>query len=172
MKKAKLFLKDDPKYQKGFKFDHVWHILKDSEKFSIPNTTPYVQCSSSNDDIRPNLSAFDINSTEEIGATSSVRPMRVKKAKEKRKRKHDELSLAEYKEENKILLKDLNSIFDLNLRKFIRTEQNRIMEKRAQQQRSTSRGRGSEDEGQGSQNDHNYNQYYDYLGGSRNNIFG
>ncbi|KAL8096595.1 hypothetical protein AgCh_037529 [Apium graveolens] len=175
----------------GFLVNRVQQRLKE-----CPNTTPHVQCPSSTDDIRPNLSAFDINSTdEEIGATSSVRPMGVKKAKGKRK--HDEgiskiieqnnvlvelikkknqdserkLSLTEYKEENKILLKDLNSIFDPNLREFFRTEQTQIMEKRAQQQRSTSQARGSEDEGQGSQNDHNYNQYYDYLGGSRNNLF-
>ncbi|XP_074346527.1 uncharacterized protein LOC141685316 [Apium graveolens] len=103
MKKAKLFLKDDPKYQKGFKFDHVWHILKDCEKFSTPNTTPHVQCPSSTDDIRPNLSAFDINSTdEENGAISSVRSMGVKKAKGKRK--HDE-GISKIIEQNNVLVK-------------------------------------------------------------------
>lgn len=45
------------------------------------------------------------------------------------------------------------------------------MQKRTRQQRSISHDRGSEDEGQESQNDHNYDHYYDYLGGLRNNLF-
>lgn len=107
------------------------------------------------------MSAFDINLTdEEIGTTSTGRPIGVKKAKGKRK--HEEgiakiiqqnnelvelmkkknqdsqrkLSFAEYKEDNKILLKDLNSISDPNLREFVRGEQTRIMPKRLEEQRS------------------------------------
>lgn len=43
IKQAQILLPDDPKYQKGFKFDHVWHILKDCEKFATPNATSNVQ---------------------------------------------------------------------------------------------------------------------------------
>lgn len=203
MKRAKILLAEDSLYRKGFKFDHVWHILKDCEKFSglnptpTPNPEPTIQRPSSTDeDIGPNLSSFAINSTdEEMGATSSKRPIGIKKAKGKRK--HDEgiakiiqqnnilvdlikkrnddaerkLHLAEYKEENKILLKDLNSISDPNLRDFVRGEQIRIMQKRTQEQRSTPQNRGNEDEGQGSQNNMNsYGQYFDYLGGNINNL--
>ncbi|KAK3199830.1 hypothetical protein Dsin_023245 [Dipteronia sinensis] len=45
------------------------------------------------------------------------------------------LDIAEYRQESNLLLKDLNSISDLNVREFFRREQLRIMEKRAQQQR-------------------------------------
>ena len=38
-----------------------------------------------------------------------------------------------FKEENKILYIDLNSIADLNLREFTRNEQLRIIQKRAQE---------------------------------------
>ncbi|KAG6534773.1 hypothetical protein ZIOFF_008676 [Zingiber officinale] len=31
--RAKMLFAEDPKYTKGFKFDHVWNILKDIEKF-------------------------------------------------------------------------------------------------------------------------------------------
>lgn len=39
-----------------------------------------------------------------------------------------------YEDESKLLLKDLNSITDLNLRELFRKEQARIMQKRARQQ--------------------------------------
>ncbi|XP_039138851.1 uncharacterized protein LOC120276192 [Dioscorea cayenensis subsp. rotundata] len=31
--RAKKMLLDDPNYKKGFKFDHVWHIVRNFEKF-------------------------------------------------------------------------------------------------------------------------------------------
>ena len=69
------------------------------------------------------------------------------------------------------MFKDLNSISDPNLREFVRGEQLRIMQKRTEEQRSTSQNRGNEDEGQGSQNNmNNYGQYFDYLGGNINNL--
>uniref|UniRef100_A0A803Q684 No apical meristem-associated C-terminal domain-containing protein n=1 Tax=Cannabis sativa TaxID=3483 RepID=A0A803Q684_CANSA len=34
---AKMLLSQDPKYKKGFKYDHVWPILKDCEKFTNNN---------------------------------------------------------------------------------------------------------------------------------------
>ena len=54
------------------------------------------------------------------------------------------LQVTEFKEENKILLKDLSSISDPNLREFFRSEQIRIMQKRTQEQgRSQRQGEGS-----------------------------
>ncbi|XP_074360056.1 uncharacterized protein LOC141700147 [Apium graveolens] len=163
--KAKLFLKDDPKISKRFKFGHVWHILKDCEKFFSPNTTPHVQCPSSTDDIRPNLSAFDINSTdEEIGATSAY-PVQW----ESKKFERNDLA-RNTKEENKILLKDLNSIFDPNLRELCFVlKQTQIMEKKG----STTKINFIKLEVQKMRVKdhkmiHNYNQYYDYLGGFKN----
>ena len=45
-----------------------------------------------------------------------------------------QLALQKLREENKILLKNLNSIQDPQLRVFIKAEQKRILNKRAQQQ--------------------------------------
>ncbi|KAH9751355.1 NAM-associated domain-containing protein [Citrus sinensis] len=44
-----VLLTQDKKYNKGFKFDHVWHILKDIEKFGDDHsiTTPYFRRQSS-----------------------------------------------------------------------------------------------------------------------------
>ena len=96
LKRAKLLLAEDSLYRRGFKFDHVWHILKDCEKFADPSPTPnrtpiptpessFQRPSSTDEDIGANLSSFAINSTdEETGATSSKRPIGIKK---KRKEK-------------------------------------------------------------------------------------
>ena len=37
MNRAKLLLMQDAHYQKGFKFDHVWQIVKNFEKFKDDN---------------------------------------------------------------------------------------------------------------------------------------
>ena len=76
------------------------------------------------------------------------------------------IATSEFKEKNKILYKDLNSIADLNLRKFTRNEQLRIMQKRTQEQ-----GLGVGSQGQGSQNNSDdFGQYYNILRGSGNNF--
>jgi hypothetical protein len=176
----------EPKFKKGFKFDHVWHIVKDFEKFKddVPtarqvirsqnasydssqsdNPTPESPISSS-----PGLSSFSPNLDDDVFCgTSSQRPIGVKKAK--LKRKNDEqmssalnnlreenrqlmemlkktnldrqkqmdiqlqnLAFKEKKEENKILLRDLNAIADPNVREYFRAEQLKIIQKRSQQQ--------------------------------------
>ena len=62
------------------------------------------------------------------------------------------LVLAEYKENNKILFKDLNLITYLSMREFFQNEQLKIKQKRTQQQ------------GQGSQNSStSFDHYFDNL---------
>ncbi|KAK2655449.1 hypothetical protein Ddye_008501 [Dipteronia dyeriana] len=39
MNQAKMLLSQDAKYKHGFKFDHVWPILKDMQKFTNNETT-------------------------------------------------------------------------------------------------------------------------------------
>nr|XP_009785360.1 PREDICTED: uncharacterized protein LOC104233635 [Nicotiana sylvestris] len=93
---AKALLMQDSNFKKGFKFDHVWDIMKNFEKFY-----------------------------------SSQRPSGVKKAKIKRKIdegyikltkkevltvQKEKLRLRELKEENKILVIDVDSIVDLTRR--------------------------------------------------------
>ncbi|KAI3463838.1 hypothetical protein Pfo_020501 [Paulownia fortunei] len=172
--RAKMMLQEDKNFKKGFKFDHVWPILKDTKKFGneINISKPVFQSQSSSQ----GLSSFSLNINEEnVDGTSTQRPIGVKKAKLKRKNEEEstkffeairhqhqqvaelfkqgsedrqqfcqiqmiraqneskKLAMVEYREENKILLKDLNSINDPNLREFFQNEQSIIMLKRAQQ---------------------------------------
>ncbi|XP_042387830.1 uncharacterized protein LOC121979920 [Zingiber officinale] len=150
--RARMLFAEDPKYTKGFKFDHVWNILKDIEKFGTDTMNTACMKSrqqNANDGSSeqqlseevfhtpssPYVSAFDLNITDsDSGATSNKRPPGVKKVK--MKKKNDEqiakvininAQLVEamnassaaitkttdtmfYKEETKILFKDLNSI--------------------------------------------------------------
>ncbi|KAK3229558.1 hypothetical protein Dsin_001439 [Dipteronia sinensis] len=101
MNQAKILLAQDNKYKYGFKFEHVWHILKDMQIFADNDTaasrarresghfvssqedsptpeSPIMTC--------PGLSSFSLNITiDDGGGSSSQRPMGVKKAKFKRR---------------------------------------------------------------------------------------
>ncbi|XP_020271025.1 uncharacterized protein LOC109846212 [Asparagus officinalis] len=101
--RAKMLFMQEPKYKKGFKFDHVWNMVKNFEKFKddVPtarqvgrrqsqsvnfdssqsdNPTPESPISTS-----PGLSSF----------TPSERPIGVKKAKLKRKNDDHESSVVD-----------------------------------------------------------------------------
>ena len=171
---------EDLKYNKGFKFDHVWNIVKHFEKFQdnvatqrnisrkhgvnylssdSENPTPESQSVAS-----AGLSGFEINLNKDIGGSSSERPCGVKKAKIKRKNddklvrainnlqeenrklsemlmksnaekmelKSRSLALKELKEENKILMMDLSTINDPNVRAYIEAQKAQILQKRGQ----------------------------------------
>ncbi|XP_019242047.1 PREDICTED: uncharacterized protein LOC109222100 [Nicotiana attenuata] len=99
---AKALLMQDPNFKKGFKFDHVWAIMKDFEKFNdvdfgrkkprkqgnanissvSENPTPDSPYLSS-----PNLSSFSLNLNGDVAgdSTTSQRPSGVKKEKMKKK---------------------------------------------------------------------------------------
>ncbi|XP_042472090.1 uncharacterized protein LOC122054718 [Zingiber officinale] len=140
----------------------------------------------------PHVSSFNLNITDsDSGGTSTKRLIGVKKAELKRKNEqqfskmvsqNDKLvasldrstNIAMFKEENKILFKDLNTIADPIIREFIRGEQVRIMQKRTENQKSQSishqgeesRINSSREEGQGSQDPLNgSDKFYDYFGG-------
>ncbi|KAK4737340.1 hypothetical protein R3W88_001037 [Solanum pinnatisectum] len=147
----------EPTYKKGFKFDHVWNLMKDFEN----PTSPIVSS--------PNLSSFSLNLNENFSDhTSSERPIGVKKSKLKRS-KDEGLSSAmklfetennrlgkmlsesatskqqdgerldryikakEFRDETKILMKNLETISDPNVREYLQREQQRILEKRNRQ---------------------------------------
>ncbi|XP_073057026.1 uncharacterized protein [Primulina eburnea] len=103
MIRAKELMKQDDNFKKGFKFDHVWSIMKDMEKFtasSNPSRNPIqrsvelfdspqsdTQATDSPKSASPSLSQFELNlSDENIGGSSSQRPLGVKKAKLKKKK--------------------------------------------------------------------------------------
>ncbi|KAG8640987.1 hypothetical protein MANES_13G094101v8 [Manihot esculenta] len=156
LNQARTLLMQDPRYKKGFKFDNVWSMMKDAEKFKDKsnNPTPDSPMVPSS-----NLSSFSIHLNEDIAGyyTSSDRPLGVKKAKLKKKLEsfssalkclhadNEKLveslanAIAEREKgrlmrKNKILLLDLNSIFDPIAHKTFRQEKIRISEKRAQRQ--------------------------------------
>ncbi|KAL2528069.1 hypothetical protein Fot_20670 [Forsythia ovata] len=68
------------------------------------------------------------------------------------------VNVIEYREENKILFKNLSSIPDPILRESVRNEQNRIIRKRAQQSNESQSSSGP------------FGQYFDDLGGSENDL--
>ncbi|KAL2509213.1 hypothetical protein Fot_32860 [Forsythia ovata] len=192
MNRVKALLLQDDKLNKCFKFDHVWPLMKDTEKFGndvntvIPSLHRHSGNFASSQQESPTsasptseylgLSSFcpDI-SEEDISDTSNQRPIGVKKAKGKQKnyeentrmiremreenrqlvniakQDHEDrqeqfiiqmlraqteskkVNVIEYREENKILFKNLSSIPDPILRESVRNEQMRIIRKRAQQ---------------------------------------
>ncbi|CAH8378734.1 unnamed protein product [Eruca vesicaria subsp. sativa] len=180
MERAKKLLVQDPKLKKGFKFDHVWFLMKDILKFTdnvnigihdTPNTEKNISGYPTSQS--PGLSSFSINlSSDDGGSNSSQCPIGSKKAKiaegnssyvdnlvslneklldilqesassrEKgfeiaqlrAQNQAKKLALQEIHEENKMLLTNLDSIVDFTTREFIRSQQERIIKKRTQEQ--------------------------------------
>ncbi|XP_075494701.1 uncharacterized protein LOC142532268 [Primulina tabacum] len=111
LNRAKNLFMQDADFSKGFKYDHVWYIMKDMEKFSSdinPMSAParmhVTSLDSSQSDSQtpntpisgsPGLPPFSINlsSDENAGGTSSQRPLSVKKSKLKKKRDDNVLEL-------------------------------------------------------------------------------
>ena len=72
-KQAKLMLLDDPKYKGGQKFDHVWSIIKNFEKFKDGDTsTRKVSNSFGFEDTNPQLEnvTYDFATQESPGLTT------------------------------------------------------------------------------------------------------
>ena len=90
MEKANKLLVQDSKLKKGFKFDHVWVLMKDIPRFSynvnigiLDNESGTVYSPSSQS---TGFSSFSINlNSDDGGFNSSQRPIGSKKAKLKRK---------------------------------------------------------------------------------------
>ncbi|KAG8386375.1 hypothetical protein BUALT_Bualt03G0142300 [Buddleja alternifolia] len=106
LERAKIFYAntDHKKFKNGFKFDHVWNILKDFEKREanspprpqISRKHPSNHVSSQSDNQSPNCSttdstgfsqfSVDLNGDDDnVGGSSLQRPIGVKKAKLKKK---------------------------------------------------------------------------------------
>ncbi|XP_042406436.1 uncharacterized protein LOC121996505 [Zingiber officinale] len=101
--RAKMLFAEDPKYTKGFKFDHVWNILKNIEKFGTDTmNTAFMKSRQQNANdgsfeqqffeeafhtpSSPGVSAFDFNITDsDSGVSSNKRPPGVKKSKNEEK---------------------------------------------------------------------------------------
>lgn len=128
MNDAKTLFMQDPKFKKGFKFDHLWVMLKDLPKFT-DNVMSEKQSRrrmdaagnfSSDDDhttgsaeaVSPNVSQFSINLDDDNSfGSSSQRPMGVKKSKQKKKM-DDEIAkeIRKIRESNERLEQRLESV--------------------------------------------------------------
>ncbi|XP_057771182.1 glutathione S-transferase T2-like [Salvia miltiorrhiza] len=91
--RAKQLLTEDPRYKKGFKFEHVWPLMKDFVKFDCPSQRSSFQAETPPESpISPDgLSSFSINLSDGSGSGSgpTQRPDGVKKTKNKRKKGED-----------------------------------------------------------------------------------
>ncbi|KAJ9565409.1 hypothetical protein OSB04_001375 [Centaurea solstitialis] len=87
MNEAKEMLKLDASYKRGFKFDHVWHIMKDCENFSTVTETSQSQRHSPYESLSPGLGSSSgtdvgspsLNLNDEQCTSLTQRPIGVKK---------------------------------------------------------------------------------------------
>ena len=122
--RAKALLRQDKNFTKGFKFDHLWPILKDTEKFTDNTNMPppsYKRQSDSSQSknlnpqspisASPRLSSFNVNLIDDdvgggVKGCSSQRPVGVKK---KIKENESLCTIVKtIKEQNKKLVEALN----------------------------------------------------------------
>ena len=117
-------MQQDRNYKKGLKFDHVWHIVKDFEKFkdysaSSRQVNKIVNESSGSETptpdsgvpASPGLSGFSIDlDASDLGGSSSGRPIGVKKAKLKRTMEEKESKMEERID---LLLQENRQVVDL-----------------------------------------------------------
>ncbi|WCJ36745.1 hypothetical protein M5689_017926 [Euphorbia peplus] len=115
---AKQLMRTDPKWKSGFKFDHVWYLVKGLDKAfngktNVENEKPVIGSSESENSTSkspiqqsPGLSDFFIPLNENHSALESAeREMEVKKARtEKKKEAQSEYGAAKVKQENVKLL--------------------------------------------------------------------
>ncbi|KAK6123859.1 hypothetical protein DH2020_042398 [Rehmannia glutinosa] len=99
-------------YSGGFKFDHVWYVMKDyvqSETAGGVSSFPKENIQESPISPNPSLSSFSINLSDEniSGGSSSHRPEGVKKSKLKRKQSEDASNFANTVKEENAKLREL-----------------------------------------------------------------
>ncbi|WMV11608.1 hypothetical protein MTR67_004993 [Solanum verrucosum] len=180
-----MLLMQESTYKKGFKFDHVWNLMKDFEKLKDINTgkkkvrgqgstlqSSESEAPSPTSPIvsSPNISCFSLNLNENFSShyTSSECSIGVKKSKLKRskdeglssamklfetknnrlgkmlsksatskqqdgKRLDKYIKAKEFRDETKILMKNLETISDPNISDYLQREPQRILEKRNRQ---------------------------------------
>ncbi|XP_047313728.1 uncharacterized protein LOC124917316 [Impatiens glandulifera] len=126
MFKAKVLFTKDSKFKAGWKFDHVWNIVKNFQKFKDCSTSSrrnqfvnYVSSESENptpDSVgqaSPGISSFSLNLEDSNTGSPSERPIGVKKAKLKRKNDvNTSLTINEMQETNKKIAEEMKRAND------------------------------------------------------------
>ncbi|XP_019191061.1 PREDICTED: uncharacterized protein LOC109185576 [Ipomoea nil] len=134
--KAKDSMSQDAKYPKGFRFDHIWPILKDLDKFS---STPsrdasfgsrkqntYFQGSQSLHDIADksiSSSSFCVDLNDNFETANQTEAKKVVLAERQEANREHREEKRERREENKILRINLDSITDSMVRESIRIKE-------------------------------------------------
>ncbi|KAF8081283.1 hypothetical protein N665_0894s0001 [Sinapis alba] len=122
---------ENPKFKTGWKFDYVWNIIKNFEKFMDGSTSPNDHVINSLTQVSLSLSSFSPNLDDDdeiISGSSSQRPSGLKKTSGERIH-HMEIQKQNHtlKEENKVLLCDLSSIQGPNVCAYIQAQQVQII---------------------------------------------
>ncbi|KAK6141990.1 hypothetical protein DH2020_019616 [Rehmannia glutinosa] len=112
LERANELLMQQKGYSGGFKFDHVWYVMKDyvqSETAGGVSSFPKENIQESPISPNPSLSSFSINLSDEniSGGSSSHRPEGVKKSKLKRKQSEDASNFANTVKEENAKLREL-----------------------------------------------------------------
>ncbi|CAA7022082.1 unnamed protein product [Microthlaspi erraticum] len=170
LNQAKMLLRQDVKYKTGFKFDHVWPILKGIEKFASNHTSRttafqeerrnVMSSQSFQDESSPShgMSSFDLNmSSEETTFNSSQRPIGVKKAK-KQQQSSDQFK--QMMEQSDKLIKAISK----GCRAYIENEREKILKRRAPTDQYEEHGEGSHSQYRASQNQGDQTQGNQFQG--------
>ncbi|XP_051150179.1 glutathione S-transferase T3-like [Andrographis paniculata] len=176
-----ILMKEYASSKKGFKFDHVWNLLKDFEKFNdhnearnpykIPRKNNFTHVSSSSDNTAfesPENSSFSVNLDDDesglnlnynVGGSSYERPIGVKKAKQEfLQLEREKLAFKRMAREEKIMNMDLNAISDPAQRAYYQLKKDEILQKRTM-----------EFQGSNPQSSSNmFSQYFSDIGGDGN----
>ncbi|XP_073153333.1 uncharacterized protein [Henckelia pumila] len=141
LNRAKDLMMQDKNFTKGFKFDHVWPILKEMEKFSAEDSAP-------KEGHREILSVLQQGRSD----TREMRMLALQNEQKKISLRQEQLALAKHQEENKILYIDVSTIGDPVLRQIVENNRARIMQKREEERRQ--------------QEGNSFGQYFGDIGGS------
>nr|XP_004309421.2 PREDICTED: uncharacterized protein LOC101314716 [Fragaria vesca subsp. vesca] len=115
--KAKQILLDDPNFtKKKLQFDHVWHILKDAEKWA------------DTDEDEQELYNDELDTSRRPIGREMLLLLSTSNSSQK-------LAIQREREENKIMLTSLDTITDPEGREYLRSRKAEIMERRARQSR-------------------------------------
>ncbi|XP_031127515.1 uncharacterized protein LOC116029606 [Ipomoea triloba] len=173
--RAKGLMAQDAKFKKGFKFDHVWPIVKDLEKFKVPSIRePSIASRKRSSDIegsesqgkkkKKTFAEYDeyfakvTEHNEKIEQMFEQSQTQLQKNYElemlKAQNEATQLELTELQEENKIMSIDANSIIDPIRREWVRNTQLGIHAKKLRQPFG------------GVESSSQFNQYFDNLGGN------
>ncbi|XP_073313565.1 uncharacterized protein [Primulina huaijiensis] len=164
LNRAKDLMMQNKDFSRGFKFDHVWPIMKDLEKFSANDSAPIPLSkqhitnldSSQLDNQEPEspmlgsqgINSFPINheghrdlinvlqkGASDMQQNYDIKLLMLQNEQKKLEICQQQIALVAFQEENKILYMDLTTSGDPEMRQMVQNERARIMQKREEERR-------------------------------------